>query len=175
MSTHANARQSHNQKSRMLLARSGYGSGGSVKSQTINPTPAAPIPPGVAKQIKDGGAPGGAMPKRRLDKHARGGKVKAGSTTTNVIIAMPPDNDGPATPMPLPPGPPPGPPGAGAAGPIAPPMMPPSPAGLPMRKRGGKVPPSKIKGPKTIPMDAGAGGGEGRLDKIANQRKVARG
>jgi hypothetical protein len=76
----------------------------------------------------------GDKPKARLDKFARGGKVKGKSATTvNVIVApkgagdqaaMPPPDMGPA--MPPPPSPPT--PPAGAGGP---------PPGMPMRKNGG--------------------------------------
>lgn len=132
---------------------------------------------------KDGGFVHGGMPKKRLDKisrqtakgdantsmpfptgkekFAKGGHVKGkGKTQVNVIIG----NHGqpPAQPVPVPVGgapmPPPRPP-------MAPPMggaMPPPGAGappagipMPMRAKGGSVP----------KMEAGAGGGLGRLEK----------
>lgn len=102
--------------------------------------------------------------KPRLDRPGfkKGGRVKG--TTVNVIVApqnapkvmapqMPPPGVGP---MPMPPpgagGPP---PGMGGPPPGGPPPM--------MRKRGGRV-----------PMDAGAGGGLGRLEKVKAYGKKAK-
>lgn len=102
----------------------------------------------------------GKKPKPRLDRQAykKGGRVKG--TTVNVIVAPQGGAEAPEPPMPMPPppmappmpkppmaGPPPMPPGAGPGGPAMPPPM--------MRKHGGRV-----------SMDAGAGGGKGRLEKI---------
>lgn len=97
----------------------------------------------------------------RLDRkpYKDGGRVKKGATTVNVIVA--PQGAGAAPPPPMPPGPPPAmmkPPGAG---PMPPPGGPPEMPGMGgpppmMRKHGGRVP----------DMDAGAGGGKGRLEKI---------
>lgn len=109
---------------------------------------------------------------------ARGGRLKGkGATHVNVIVAggapgagaganpaLPPGL-GAGPPM-MPPGPPPG-PMAGPPGlpPGMPPMPPPGagPGGPPMRAAGGKV-----------GLTAGAASGEGRLEKVAAQKKVAR-
>lgn len=91
---------------------------------------------------------GGEKPKHRADKigRKRGGRVKSGKTTVNVIVggdkgpeAMPAMAPPPPMPMP-PPGQPPMPLGAmGPKPPMGPPPggMPPGP--MPMRKRGGRV------------------------------------
>lgn len=106
--------------------------------------------------------------KPRLDRPAykKGGRVK-GHTTVNVIVA--PQQPKPAAPPMLPPGglppPPPMSPGPPMGGPPGGPM-----GGLP----GGGAMPRKKGG--RVPMDAGAGGGLGRLQKLkdygANAKKI---
>jgi hypothetical protein len=116
--------------------------------------------------MKDGGSVTdgtieGTRPKGGRLARAGGGKAKKGMNV-NIIIA--PGGGGPKPMMGAPPMPPPGGPvglhqGApppmpppGAAPPMGPPMPPPQ-----MRKRGGRTYP---------PIDSGAGGGLGRLEKI---------
>lgn len=100
-------------------------------------------------------------------KFARGGRAKAGKTNINIVIAQPKPGDAgqpmpvpvPAAPMPPAPRPmPPMPPGA-----VAPPGVAAGAPPLPMRKAGGRV-----------AMDAGAGSGEGRLEKIKRYGKNAK-
>lgn len=103
-----------------------------------------------------------------------GGRTKKG-TTVNVVIAP---QGGQAGPPPM--GPPPGgpvglhqgaPPPA-AMGPGVPPTMPPG-APPPMRKAGGRIGDGfggKLAKPGAYPIDAGAGGGLGRLEKAKAAR-----
>lgn len=136
-----------------------------VHAHERNDHPGSPL-----TKLKRGGGVDGCMAPARLDR-ARGGRTKkaAHHTTVNVITAPPGGGAGgpppgppmgppPMMPPPHPPmgGPPPGGPPPGP--PPGPPMGPPAGAGAPMgmpRKTGGRV-----------PMDDGAGGGLGRLEKI---------
>lgn len=102
--------------------------------------------------------------------YAKGGAVKGkGKTTVNVIIAGDRGQQQPPPQMPMmPPPPPAGPP------PMAPPpphpmppqMPPPGAPGMPMgRKSGGRV---------SYPIEDGAGGGRGRLEKVRAYGKKAK-
>lgn len=165
------------ERAKKLISGSGcgYAKGGYVPSEGDEGEPDSG-PPNPPKK-KSGGAchaEGGSV-KTRLDKpkrYASGGMVddgmpkKKSSAKTQVNIVIAGKGDSPASPMPvpvMPPAPPPGaapmipPPGAGM-----PPGMPPRPPGL---KRGGSV-----KGYK-YPIDDGAGGGLGRLEKAAAAKK----
>jgi hypothetical protein len=106
---------------------------------------------------------GGSRPQGGRIARARGGRSKKG-TNINIIIA--PGGGGAKPPMPMPP-----PPG----GPIGmrqgmPPPMPPPGAAPPMGPPPGGMPPPGLMrkdGGRAYPIKDGAGGGKGRLQKIA--------
>ncbi len=115
-------RQSKVERSRVGTLTKGYAAGGSVQPATTVSRPTKET--GGAALAIEGRKSGG-----RLDKFARGGGVKKGSTNVNVIIAP---QGGAAPPM-APPVPP------LAAGPPMPPPKPPMmpPGGAPMMQRHG--------------------------------------
>ena len=127
---------------------------------------------------------GGNSPRKRQDKrqrYATGGGVEDGAskkksgakTEVNIVIAGKGDQGAPMPqPVPAPMGPPPGampPPGGMPPRPMPPGGMPPAgmrPPGA-MRRGGG------VK--EEYPIDAGAGGGKGRLEKAAAEKRKDKG
>jgi len=120
----------------------------------------------------------------------RGDKKSRGHTTVNVVMANHPHPKPVPVPVSVPAGGPPGgmPPGMAGAGPPMPPPGAGGPPGMPPMNRGGHaykkggavkadsqrdevkgMPEGKLKkGGKAYPVDDGAGGGEGRLEKAAS-------
>lgn len=182
------------QKSRVASITKGYAQGGAVL-----PGGGTGTAPSAPKRATGGPVSvEGSKPSVRLDKFARGGKVKKGATNVNVIIApqgggmpvpapgLPPPALGPASPPPmLPPG----------IGPGGPPMMPQRRGGRAYasggsvkeegmrngtqvqhtdgKNDGGDIYRGKqityAKGGAAYPIEDGAGGGLGRLEKIGKR------
>lgn len=186
---YAEHRQHKVEKSRVSKIARGYATGGAVDAEAGQQS--------LMKGAKPKGAKlGNIVGKKataRMDKRARGGRVKGKGTNVNIVIASPQPQQGMEKPVPVPVpvpagGPPPGappmpPPGAMAGGP---PGMPPGamPPGMPPipRKRGGrvadvtgKVNNLKQSGPKNIsPESPGAKTtGPGWKSSMAAKTKVA--
>lgn len=141
-------------------------------------------------RLRDGGCADGGMPKARADRKGRGMKGGKAHTTVNVVVAGHPGGGG-GQPVPVPvPKPIPVPVNAGAGGPPMPPggggMPGAGPMPPPGLKRGGRAKAPKIdsqrdtkggmpaghfknggktKGKFPVPMEEGAGGGLGRIQK----------
>lgn len=163
-----------NSKAKELLSRGGYKSGGEVKEK---------VKSGVHQhekhlhkgneetklKLKSGGKAEGCSSKEMMGKYARGGaakyasggatKSKKGGTTVNVVIAPSGQQQPQRVPVPMPP------PGGGMP-PPRPPMGGPPPGAMPPGGPPGGMPPRPpMKSGGAVKMDAGAGGGLGRLEK----------
>lgn len=134
--------------------------------------------PAANGKRKRGGKVEGAKPRHRMDRkgYAGGGAVKGSKGTKVNVIVMPQGGGaGGGAPPPMPPHPPMPPPGAiPPAPPPKPPMMAPGGPGAPMTP-GGAPPPmmGRAKGGR-VDMEAGSGGGLGRLEKIKEYGKNAK-
>lgn len=122
----------------------------------------------VKKAEKEVPKAGGHKTKPRLDKLARGGKAKGKKAKTQVNVMVSPGEKKVPVPVPVPTGGPGGPMPGGGLPPGLPQGLPPGlpGPGQPPMKKGGKVKRHKrAMGGKVPKMDAGAGGGKGRLEK----------
>lgn len=165
-------------KSRAKSFVKGYATGGAVPAYKAGGAIKVPAKASGGEVKVQGRSTGG-----RLDKFARGGKVKKPETQINIAVVQPPGDSPsssgapagagllpPPSGSPLPPPPP-------AAGP-PPPMMAPPPGPPPgmkppgMMKRGGTVAMSFKRGGKVTGQKGGGDTGVGRLDKVKMQKAV---
>lgn len=117
-----------------------------------------------------GGIPDGTRPVAGRLARKGGGRTKGKGTNVNIIIAPSP-SAGAMPPRPMPMAPPPGGPVGLHQGAPPPPMGMPGPAGAPPpmpmgRASGGRAMDGAFKKPGAYPIKDGAGGGEGRLEKV---------
>lgn len=147
-----------------------YATGGVVKAYKDGGFVTSPAKKAAGGEVKvQGRATGG-----RLDKFARGGKVKKDKgNTVNIAIVSPSKDSPPSVPdgapgaASLPPAPPPMmPPPAGAAPPPMPMPPPGAPPGMPMKPPGMMARGGKVRGQK-----GGGDTGVGRLDKVRMQKR----
>lgn len=138
----ANVREHKVQRSRVASIISGYAGGGHADAPSDRKLIKAMVKPGALKM--DGAKSGG-----RLDRYARGGKVKKGKGSTHVNVIVAPQGGHP----PLPPSPALMPPAGGM--PSLPPGMPPHPPMMPP----GAMPPGMGAGMPGMPPGIRKSGG----------------